>query len=364
MRTQIRASFALFASVWRCSSAVSCDRCRCRRFPLERAADAFRFMALARHVGKIVLTQHDAERRRSIGSMPSHLSDHWRPLGPGSADGAAPGRARRAPPRARRPARPFRRGAATLPRCAPPGAQVLVDAGRRVASTTMWSVSRGGAASDPPARHRAFRRVRSRTARCCSSNGRVSPVPLGPKVDGSWALHELTRRMRLDFFVMYSSLASVLGSSGQANHSAANAFMDALAVQRRAEGLPALSIAGARGARSAQPPTGRSISASRRRASRRSRRGAVSTAGALMRTPAAHACVLPARWPQFLSQPQVAAPLFATAGLDVPAARCPRPVCVLPHPAARVALSCGSGMRRRCAATSCCSDSWASTSRG
>jgi acyl carrier protein len=68
-------------------------------------------------------------------------------------------------------------------------------------------------------------------------------APFGPKVDGSWILHGLTRQMRLDFFVMYSSLASVVGSSGQANHAAANAFMDALAAHRRAGGLPGLSIA-------------------------------------------------------------------------------------------------------------------------
>lgn len=63
-----------------------------------------------------------------------------------------------------------------------------------------------------------------------------------PKVDGTWHLHRLTQHLPLDFFVMYSSVASLLGSAGQGNHAAANAFMDALAFARRSQGLPGLSI--------------------------------------------------------------------------------------------------------------------------
>ena len=65
---------------------------------------------------------------------------------------------------------------------------------------------------------------------------------LEPKVQGLWNLHELTREMPLDFFVAYSSVASVLGSAGQTNHAAANAFVDALIAWRRRNGLPGLSI--------------------------------------------------------------------------------------------------------------------------
>jgi acyl transferase domain-containing protein/aryl carrier-like protein len=65
---------------------------------------------------------------------------------------------------------------------------------------------------------------------------------LAPKLAGTWNLHQQTADRALDFFVMFSSVASVFGHAGQGNYAAANAFLDAVAWYRRASGLPALTV--------------------------------------------------------------------------------------------------------------------------
>jgi NADPH:quinone reductase-like Zn-dependent oxidoreductase/SAM-dependent methyltransferase/acyl carrier protein len=65
---------------------------------------------------------------------------------------------------------------------------------------------------------------------------------LEPKAHGAWLLHEATREMKLDCFVMFSSVSSIFGNPAQGNYSAANAFLDSLAHHRQALGLPALTV--------------------------------------------------------------------------------------------------------------------------
>jgi acyl carrier protein/NAD(P)-dependent dehydrogenase (short-subunit alcohol dehydrogenase family) len=65
---------------------------------------------------------------------------------------------------------------------------------------------------------------------------------LAAKMDGAWLLHEATRTMALDFFVLFSSSTAVFGNPGQSSYAAANAFLDGLALHRRAAGLPAVCL--------------------------------------------------------------------------------------------------------------------------
>ncbi|KVL12891.1 type I polyketide synthase [Burkholderia ubonensis] len=65
---------------------------------------------------------------------------------------------------------------------------------------------------------------------------------IAPKADGARWIHERTSRVPLDFFVVYSSIASALGAAGQGNYAAANGYLDALVQYRRRLGLPALAV--------------------------------------------------------------------------------------------------------------------------
>lgn len=131
------------------------------------------------------------------------------------------------------------------------------------------------------------------------------------KVHGSWLLHEATRALNIDFFVLYGSAASTLGSAGQANHAAANGFLDGLAELRQQMGLPATAIAWGAwsdiGAATQITDTGRGL---RLGLTSFSPEKGIEMLEQAMGSALSRVSALPVDWPRYLTQPHGSWPLF------------------------------------------------------
>jgi len=217
--------------------------------PFDEAAEAFRTMAQARHIGKLVLSLR--ERPATVEAAPA-------PVAPVRADatylitgglgGLGLEVARWLVARGARHLALLGRGApsaeasAAITKLEAAGARVLTlraDVAARVQLRAALAQLR---AELPPLRgvvHAAGLLADATLAQLTPEGLRAA---LAPKVAGALHLHELTLGDSLDMFVLFSSAAALLGLAGQANYAAGNAFLDTLAHQRRAAGLPALSI--------------------------------------------------------------------------------------------------------------------------
>ncbi len=213
-------------------------------FAFEKAPDAFRYMAQARHIGRVVF-RHRVEPRRldqPVRADASYLvtgglkglgllAAQWL-AGEGARHLVLAGRS--APDDAARDA---------IAALQADGVQVSVVAAdvasaegvARImtaldAMPALGGVIHGAAVLDDGVLAR-------------QSVERFAKV-MGPKADGAWRLHAAIERsgQRPDFFVMYSSLSALFGSPGQGNYVAANAFLDALAQHRRGHDQAATSI--------------------------------------------------------------------------------------------------------------------------
>jgi NADPH:quinone reductase-like Zn-dependent oxidoreductase/acyl carrier protein len=209
-------------------------------FALPDAAAAFRHMAQARHVGKIVLTQ-------PAGEAPLVRGDGTY-LVTGGLGGLGLSVARWLVARGARALVLMGRGRGSEEAAA--AVQALEAAGARVVTAVADVAHEEDVArvlseieqTMPPLRGIVHAAGTLDDGVLSEQTPERMAAVLAPKIRGAWLLHQRTRGQALDFFVMFSSMAALFGSAGQSGYAAANAAMDALAHRRRAEGLPATSI--------------------------------------------------------------------------------------------------------------------------
>jgi acyl transferase domain-containing protein len=293
----------LFADIMRGLADGSLRPLPTRVFAFQDAIAAFRFMAQARHVGKVVLSQGALICTEAAGDGDFDAGGTY--LITGGCGGL---------------------GLKIAEWMVRRGARHLVLTGRSAptadASGTIASLQASGAtvtvARADVSREEDVRRV------LAAIDGSGAPLRgvlhaagvlddgiiaeqswtrfetvMAPKVRGAWLLNELTGRRRLDCFVLFSSTSAIMGSPGQVNYAAANAYLDALAQQRRARGLAALSINWG-----AWDDVGMAARLESREKSRMADRGLALIApdegtralGSLLRQSGANALVLPIRW--------------------------------------------------------------------
>jgi len=218
-------------------------------FPVHAAGEAFRQLARARHIGKVLISVASASGARP-GGAPGRapvradgtylITGGLGALGLGTAQALA------------------REGAGHLVltgRRAPDAGAAAVLDDLRAAGTAVTVVSADVARYEeladavnpvlrdaPPLRGivHAAGVLADRTL--AQLTWKDFETVLAPKVFGAWNLHRLVAGTPLDFFVLFSSIAGLLGNPGQANYAAGNAAMDALAHHRRHHGMPATTI--------------------------------------------------------------------------------------------------------------------------
>ncbi len=208
-------------------------------YPITEAKSAFRRMQQARHIGKIVLQMPKGLQPRSdrtylitggLGALGLHTAAHLAQLGAGDI-------------------------VLTSRRAADAGAQQAIDAitERFHCRVHVFCADVGNEAelTDLLARIRTELPPLGGVAHLAGVlDDALLPQQdldrfrktLGPKAFAAHHLHRLTEDDDLEFFILYSSASAVLGSPGQANYACANALLDGLAAQRRAQGLPATAI--------------------------------------------------------------------------------------------------------------------------
>ena len=206
-------------------------------FPLERAGDAFRQMAQAKHTGKIVLSAATARFR---GDATWLVTGGLGGLGLRTALRLADGGARHVVLVGRKA--PSERAAREIRELEARGVTVHVESVDLADADAVAGLFRRIKERGPELRGVFHAAVALDDGILVRQDLARFKTVLSARVAGTWNLHQQTLPLALDHFVAFSSTASVLGSTSQGNYAANNAFLDALMVSRRARGLPGLAI--------------------------------------------------------------------------------------------------------------------------
>jgi acyl transferase domain-containing protein len=212
-----------------------------RTWPIDRADEAFRFMAQAKHVGKIVIEQVTAADRPIVRPDGAYLIT-------GGLGGLGLAVARWLADRGARDL--------TLVGRRPPDGAAL-DAVHALEADGVQVTTAAADVADPAAMRQVFAALDSRRVTLrgvihaagvlddgllVQQDARRFAAVMRPKIDGAWNLHVGCAGRELDFFALFSAGAALFGSPAQGNYAAANAFLDALAWARRDAGQPGVSI--------------------------------------------------------------------------------------------------------------------------
>ena len=215
-------------------------------FPASRVGEAFRLMARSRHMGKVAVAMRDRELMIRTEPVPPIRSDASY-LVTGGLGGFGLETAKWLVAQgARHLVLVSRRGAATdealdgVRHCEAAGAVVRTYAADVARRDDLAAVLDDVAATMPPLAGIVHSAAVLDDRPIAQQNRASLDRVLEPKAQGAWNLHTLTAD--LDFFVLYSSISSLIGNPGQANYVAANAALDALAALRRHQCLPASVI--------------------------------------------------------------------------------------------------------------------------
>ncbi|MFI8854775.1 SDR family NAD(P)-dependent oxidoreductase [Streptomyces sp. NPDC053499] len=221
----------------------------CTTFPLDQATDTFRTMAGADHIGKLVLTVPD--RGQVTAALPAvrkpaHpdgtyvVTGGLRGLGLATARWLADQGAGRLILNGRTPPTP--EATRTISEMVSRGSEVRVVLGDITDPRTAEGLA--AAAAENGSRLRGIVHCAMVLDDAAVTNIRQEQLERvwGPKADGAWNLHNATADTPPDWFVVFSSMASLLGNPGQGAYAAANSWLDTFATWRSGRGMPTLAV--------------------------------------------------------------------------------------------------------------------------